>query len=114
MDSVSGSFDSSATLAAGTLGALGVLSKSKNITKEQAEIAAKDFEAMFLSQMLEPMFGESVGNEAFGSEESQEIYKSMMVNEYGKQIANAGGIGIASYVKESLMRQSLLKLQEVK
>lgn len=82
--------------------------KVKQLSNVQVDAAAKDFEALFVGQMLEHMFGDSQGDEAFGDKETNEVYKGLMVQEYGKQIAKAGGIGIASYVKTEL-----LKLQEV-
>ena len=67
---------------------------------------AGDFESMFISQMVEQMFtGDSLGGDAFGSPESDEIYKSMMVDEYAKAIVKSGGIGIADYVKRELLKQ---------
>lgn len=83
-------------------------SKPKMMTEAQMDAVAKDFESMFITQMLEQMFGDSLGSELFGSDESKEIYKSMMMDEYGKQMTRAGGIGIASYVK-----RELLALQEI-
>lgn len=78
------------------------------MNEAQAEKAAKDFESMFISQMMELMFGDSIGESAFGDKETTEIYKGWMVGEYGKAISGAGGIGIASHVKKHL-----LSLQEV-
>lgn len=78
------------------------------MSESQAEKAAQDFESMFLSQMMSQMVGDSLGDEAFGSEDTDEIYKSMMMEQYGKQLASAGGIGIAEYIK-----RELLTLQEV-
>lgn len=75
----------------------------KSMTPEQMEHVAKDFESMFISQMAEQMFGDSIGDSAFGSEESSDIYKGLIVQEYGKIITQSGGIGIASYVKRSLL-----------
>ncbi|MDE3015894.1 MAG: rod-binding protein [Pseudomonadota bacterium] len=75
----------------------------------QIDKVAKDFESMFVGQMLEQMFGESMGTDAFGDAESADIYKGLMTDAYGKEITNAGGIGIADYV-----RKELLKLQETK
>lgn len=89
------------------LATLGVAAKAK-MNPEQIDKAAKDFESLFVSQMLESMFGESLGEEAFGSEDTNEVYKGLMMQEYGKIIAASGGIGIAPYVKSTL-----LKLQEV-
>ncbi len=76
----------------------------KNMTGEQAEKVSKDFESMFISQMTEQMFGESSGQSAFGTGDTDEIYKGLMVQEYGKIMTQAGGIGIASYVKRELLR----------
>jgi len=84
------------------------LPKSKNMTAAQAEAAAHDFESMFMAQMLEQMFGDSLGDEAFGDSDSNQIYKGLMLDAYGKEISKAGGIGIADYVKTEL-----LKLQEI-
>jgi len=89
------------TMAALTSGKMGPMSM------EKIEATSKDFEALFIGQMMEQMFGDSIGTEAFGDEESGEIYKGLMMEEYGRQMAKAGGIGIADYVKRELM-----KLQE--
>lgn len=80
----------------------------KAMDKAQAEKLGQDFESMFVAQMLEQMFGESLGTEAFGDEETSEIYKGLMMDAYGKEISKAGGIGIAAYVQ-----RELLKTQEV-
>lgn len=82
--------------------------KLQSLTQSQAEKTAADFEQLFLSQMLTSMFGESLGDDFFGNKETSEIYRSMVVDEYSKQITERGGIGIADYVKKEL-----LKLQEV-
>lgn len=84
------------------IGALGAL---KNMTPERADAVSKDFESLFISQMTEQMFGESMGSEAFGSSDTDEVYKGLMVQEYGKMITKAGGIGIADYVKRELLKQ---------
>jgi len=81
--------------------------QAKAMSAPQIDKVSKDFESTFLSQMLEQMFGDSVGSEAFGNEETSDIYKGLLMEQYGKIITNSGGIGIASYVK-----QELLKLQE--
>ena len=84
------------------------LLKNKTMTADQAEVAAHDFESMFIAQMLEQMFGDSIGEEAFGDSDSNQVYKGLMLDAYGKEIAKSGGIGIADYVKKEL-----LKLQEI-
>ena len=79
-----------------------------------AKKVAKDFESLFVSQMMEHMFsGDSLGESLFGSAESDEIYQSMMVDQYAKKIVEGGGIGIASYIERALADRALLATQEV-
>ena len=59
--------------------------------------------------MLKPMF-EGIKPEApFGGGNSEAMWRSMQIEEYGKAITKAGGIGIA----DSVYRE-MIKLQEVK
>ena len=69
---------------------------------------ASDFEAVFLTQMMQQMFAGEELTSFFGGGTAGEVYKSYLLNEYGKSIAKAGGIGIAEQVKKEL-----LKLQEL-
>jgi Rod binding domain-containing protein len=74
---------------------------------EDVRRAAEEFEAVFLGQMLAPMF-EEIGNDPlFGGGPGEQIYRAMLVEEYGRAIAKAGGLGIADAVQ-----QELLSLQE--
>lgn len=86
---------------------ISAVGKPGSMSTEQIDKVAQDFESMFIGQMMEPMFGESTGEDAFGDSETKDIYRGLMMDEYGKQVSRAGGIGIADYV-----RQELLKLQE--
>ena len=72
-----------------------------------ARDAAEQFEAVFLSQMLAPMF-ETVPTDGFmGGGHAEQVYRGMMVEEMSKEIAKQGGVGIA----DSVYRE-ILKLQE--
>ena len=82
-----------------------LLGAAKNMTPEKAESVSKDFESLFISQMLEQMFGESSGSDAFGTIDTDDIYNGLIVQEYGKIITSSGGIGIASSVKSELLKQ---------
>ena len=93
-----------AVQAVGRLVGSNAQSRGGNAVRETAE----QFEAVFLSQMLTPMF-ETVGTDGlFGGGPGEQIYRSLMVEEYGKAIARSGGIGIADQVE-----REILKLQEV-
>lgn len=72
-----------------------------------AREAAEAFEAIFLSQMLAPMFKGIPTDTIMGGGHAEKIYRSMMVEEIGKSIARAGGVGIADSV-----HRELLSLQE--
>ena len=78
-------------------------------TYKQARKISEDFEGVFLSQMLQPMF-ENIKPEApFGGGNSEAMWRSMQIEEYGKAITKAGGIGIADKVLSEI-----IKLQEIK
>lgn len=78
-----------------------------NPTKDPV-VAAKEFEAMFVAQMLQHMFSQIPTDGIFGGGHAEETWRSMLVEEYGQIIAKSGGIGVA----EQLQRE-LLALQEV-
>jgi len=69
----------------------------------QALEIAEQFEALFLSQMLAPMFESLKTDGPFGGGSSEGIYRSLMVEEYGKSIAQAGGLGIAEAVQREIL-----------
>ena len=75
--------------------------------KQAMREKAEEFESIFLSQMLAPMMETVETDSMFGGGNSEKIYKSMMVQEFGKSITQSGGIGIADKVYSEL-----LKLQE--
>ena len=76
--------------------------KEKNMAAIDA--AAQDFEAMFLTEMIRPMFDEIKPDAMFGGGKGEEIFNSLMLREYGKIMAEAGGIGIAENVRAEMIR----------
>lgn len=87
--------------------AVGNLSKSKKASPEEAGKAAGDFESVFLSQMLAPMWAGAGEDNYMGGGSAEDTYHSMLVNEYGKLLSKSGGLGIADAVK-----REMLKMQE--
>jgi Rod binding domain-containing protein len=73
---------------------------------DKAREVAESFEAVFITQMLKPMF-ENLGKGPFGGGKGEEVYKTLLIDEYGKAIASRGGIGIADAVFGEI-----IKLQE--
>ena len=80
------------------------------VNAEQAKAVGKQFESMFLSQMLQHMFeGIKTEEGPFGGGHAEAMFRPMLLDEYAKMIANRpGGIGLADQVT-----RTLLKNQEV-
>lgn len=79
----------------------------------KARVAAESFEAFFIGQYLEQMFAGIRTDGMFGGGNSENIYRSMMLQEVGKDIAANGGIGIADAVlREILQIQEAAQQQE--
>jgi Rod binding domain-containing protein len=72
----------------------------------EAQRTGEKFEAMFLAQMMAPMF-DGVGEGGLFGGQSAKAYKSVLMEEYGKAMAANGGVGIADQVKAEI-----LKMQE--
>jgi peptidoglycan hydrolase FlgJ len=77
--------------------------------KDQARIkaTAEDFEAFFVTHAFEDMFTDLSSDPLFGGGEGENIFRSFLLQEYGKQVAKTGGIGISGMVQ-----RQLLQLQE--
>lgn len=73
-----------------------------------ARKTANDFEAMFLTQMLEHMSAGIKTDGPFGGGQGEEMFRSLLNQEYAGALAKKGGIGIA----DAVYRQ-ILALQEV-
>lgn len=81
---------------------------AKGMSPEKMDAVANEFEAQFISQMLENMFSGIETDGPLGGGQAEETYRSMLIDEYGKIISRAGGIGVADHVKREMLR-----LQEV-
>ena len=66
--------------------------------------AAQNFEAFFLSRSLESMFAGVDTNSLFGGGPAESVYRSLLVQQYGKIAAKSGGFGIADAVQRELLR----------
>lgn len=76
--------------------------EAKNM--QAVDEAARDFEAMFVTEMLRPMFDGIEPDPMFGGGKGEEVFQSLMLDEYGKAMVEAGGIGLADHVRAELIR----------
>lgn len=75
----------------------------------QAKKLAQQFEGVFVSQMLGEMFEGISTDGPFGGGQGEAMFRSLMLDEYGKQIAAQGGLGLTPAITSEL-----LKTQEVR
>ena len=79
----------------------------------------KQFEAQFVSQMFQHMFEGIKTDGIFGGGAGEEMFRSLLTDEYGKMVANRGSIGGNGSLKSSgfgigaAVQKMLLKHQEV-
>lgn len=75
----------------------------------QARKVAEDFEAFFIAQTVEAMFAGIKTDGPFGGGHGEQMFRSLLSQEYGKSMAHGGGIGIADQVY-----REILKTQEMR
>jgi Rod binding domain-containing protein len=69
----------------------------------KAKATATDFEAMFLNSMFSQMTAGLKGEGPFGDTPSTGVWRSMLTEQYSKQFAKAGGVGISNEVYRTLI-----------
>ncbi len=70
----------------------------------RADAVAEDFEAFFLSQVIEQMFAGISTDGPFGGGQGEKIFRSLMNQEMGRSMARNGGVGIAASVRAVMIR----------
>jgi Rod binding domain-containing protein len=73
----------------------------------KADAASKEYESVFISQFLGSMFS----NMPTDGGQGEEMFRSLMVNEYAKGIEQQGGFGIAAQMKAELLKHQQVAVQ---
>ena len=73
----------------------------------KAEKAAKEFESVLVTQMMNEMFSGIQTDGMFGGGQGEQMFRSLMLEQYGKDIVKQGGFGFS----DSILRE-LTKIQE--
>lgn len=79
-----------------------VYAGSKNMASVEA--AAKDFESMFMAQMLQPVWEGVEVDGVFGGGHGEEIMRIFLIQELGKSIAQGMNTGISDAIKAEMIR----------
>ena len=67
------------------------------------EKTAKEYEGMFVAEMLSHMFSGVEVDPMFGGGQGEEMFRSLLVQEYGKQIAQGPGLGLGNEIKRMMI-----------
>ena len=78
-------------------------------TREQAKQVAQQFERMFISEMLAPMFQGIETDGPFGGGNAESTFRPMLLDQYPDSIAKGGGVGIADAVLKEILRMQGLE-----
>lgn len=66
--------------------------------------AAEEFEAVFLGQMAQLMFGTGDAEGAFDGGHGEEMFRGILAEKLGTAMARRGGIGLAPRVLQEILR----------
>jgi len=83
---------------------MSALRKNEPDNLEEIKTTAKDFEAVFISQMMSHMFKGIKADSMFGGGNGEDMFSSMLVTEYGKEMAKGSGIGIADQLQKAIIQ----------
>lgn len=78
-------------------------------TLAAATKAAKEYESVFISEFMGSMFSGISTDGPFGGGQGEAMFRSMMLDQYGKQIEARGGFGLSA-----VMTRQLLAHQEMR
>jgi flagellar protein FlgJ len=65
---------------------------------------AAEFEAMFLSEMMNHMFAGIDVDPMFGGGSGEQMFRGMMIQEYGKMMSRShNGIGLSDHIQKAMI-----------
>jgi len=77
--------------------------------RQQAKKVSQDFEGLFVGMMLKSM-RETVGkDELTGGGHGEDVYRSMLDQQYTEAVVKRGGFGLAKQIEKEIIRQESRK-----
>jgi Rod binding domain-containing protein len=70
----------------------------------KAAKAAKEYEGVFIAQLLGTMFSGIKTDGMFGGGQGEEMFRSLLVDQYAKGITSQGGFGLAAHMQAELLK----------
>ena len=78
--------------------------------RQQAKKVSQDFEGLFIGMMMKSM-RETVGKDKLtGGGHGEDVYRSMLDQEYVAASAKSGGFGLAKLIEKDIIRQESRKI----
>ena len=80
-----------------------IAAPQKSANYRTAHEAAEKFEGVFVGQFLNQMFAGVKTDGPFGGGQGEKMFRSLMLNQYGKEIASRGGFGLSNAITSALL-----------
>ena len=81
------------------------LTKVPPQAQAKARAQAQDFEALFLNTMFSQMTSGVKGEGPFGDTTGTGVWRSMLTDQYARNFATSGGVGVSDEVFRTLIMQ---------
>jgi Rod binding domain-containing protein len=72
-------------------------------TLAAAKKAGKDYEGVFISEFMGEMFNGISTDGPFGGGQGEQMFRSLMTDQYGKAISQRGGFGLSDAITKQLL-----------
>ena len=84
----------------------------KGLTMSKAASVSKEYESVFISQFLGSMF-EGISTDGItGGGQGEEMFRSLMVDQYAKGLTQRGGFGLATQMQSELMKHQQVQVTQ--
>jgi flagellar protein FlgJ len=77
-----------------TIGQRAAAAKGEALEDTRLRKACKDFESLLVQQLLSKMRTSVPKSDLFGSKDKEEVFQSMLDEEYAKEVSESGSLGL--------------------
>lgn len=78
--------------------------KNRGVSRAELAQKAKEFEGIFMAQMLKPMWEGVETDPLFGGGTGEDVMRDMLVQEYGKAMSQSDSFGLSEAVLDVMIR----------
>lgn len=80
--------------------------KGKESAKEKRMLEkARDLESVMISVMVDPMFPKGKESGLYGGGQGNDVYRMLMIQEYGKILSKSNSLGVADNIAKQLNKK---------